>query len=165
MHAPRDRVPLEDVLRLAEAVLFPCVEGALAKAGVAARDVDVLVVNCSAFAPFPSLSGGLCSGGRDGRAAAGCCVACNRAPMLAGLHPWPCQGCRALPTPSSCPSPALCRPAAMIVNHFRMRADVASYNLSGMGCSAGVIAVGLAADALQVRGARRPAFPGSRRTH
>ena len=32
----------------------------------------------------------------------------------------------------------------MIVNHFKMRGDVISYNLAGMGCSAGVIAIGLA---------------------
>ena len=39
------------------------------------------------------------------------------------------------------PTPSL---SAMIVNHFKMRGDVLSYNLAGMGCSAGVIAIGLA---------------------
>ena len=39
------------------------------------------------------------------------------------------------------PTPSL---SAMIVNHFKMRGDVISYNLAGMGCSAGVIAIGLA---------------------
>lgn len=34
--------------------------------------------------------------------------------------------------------------SAMLVNHFKMRSDVVSYNLGGMGCSAGVIAIGLA---------------------
>ena len=34
--------------------------------------------------------------------------------------------------------------SAMIVNHFKMRDDLISYNLAGMGCSAGVIAIGLA---------------------
>jgi hypothetical protein len=38
----------------------------------------------------------------------------------------------------------------MIINHFRMRSDVDSYNLGGMGCSAGVIAVGLAQKLLRV---------------
>ena len=32
----------------------------------------------------------------------------------------------------------------MLVNRFKMRADVVSYNLGGMGCSASVIAVDLA---------------------
>jgi len=32
----------------------------------------------------------------------------------------------------------------MIANHFRMRSDLLSFNLAGMGCSAGVIAIGLA---------------------
>ena len=48
-----------------------------------------------------------------------------------------------------CPTPSL---SAMIVNHFRMRPDVLSYNLGGMGCSAGVIAIGLAEKLLQVCG-------------
>lgn len=38
----------------------------------------------------------------------------------------------------------------MLVNHFKMRSDVLSYNLGGMGCSAGVIAIGLADKLLQV---------------
>ena len=48
-----------------------------------------------------------------------------------------------------CPTPSL---SAMIVNHFRMRPDILSYNLGGMGCSAGVIAIGLAEKMLQVCG-------------
>jgi 3-ketoacyl-CoA synthase len=39
------------------------------------------------------------------------------------------------------PTPSL---SAMVVNHFKMRGDIISYNLAGMGCSAGVIAIGLA---------------------
>jgi FAE1/Type III polyketide synthase-like protein len=42
------------------------------------------------------------------------------------------------------------RRSAMLVNHFKMRSDVLSYNLGGMGCSAGVIAIGLADKLLQV---------------
>jgi predicted naringenin-chalcone synthase len=38
----------------------------------------------------------------------------------------------------------------MVVNHFRMRPDIKSYNLSGMGCSAGIISIGLARELLQV---------------
>ncbi|CAM8989800.1 unnamed protein product [Rhodiola kirilowii] len=46
-----------------------------------------------------------------------------------------------------CPVPSI---TAMIVNKFKMRRNVMSYNLSGMGCSAGVIAVDLAKDLLRV---------------
>jgi FAE1/Type III polyketide synthase-like protein len=62
----------------------------------AARQVDILVVNCSLFNPTPSMS-------------------------------------------------------AMIVNRFKMRSNIITYNLSGMGCSAGVIAINLAKELLQVR--------------
>lgn len=63
----------------------------------------------------------------------------------------------------------------MIVNHFKMRSNVMTYNLSGMGCSAGVISIGLAQQLLQVRGvvagaasawpcsSRRASSPGARR--
>eukprot|EP00824_Muranothrix_gubernata_P017390 TRINITY_DN35661_c0_g1_i1.p1 TRINITY_DN35661_c0_g1~~TRINITY_DN35661_c0_g1_i1.p1 ORF type:complete len:570 (-),score=111.08 TRINITY_DN35661_c0_g1_i1:38-1534(-) len=46
-----------------------------------------------------------------------------------------------------CPTPSL---SAMIVNHFNMRSDVKAFNLGGMGCSAGIIAVDLVRDQLQV---------------
>lgn len=44
------------------------------------------------------------------------------------------------------PTPSL---ASMIINHFGMRTDILSFNLGGMGCSAGVIAIGLAQKVLQ----------------
>ncbi|KAH9692993.1 3-ketoacyl-CoA synthase 4 [Citrus sinensis] len=44
------------------------------------------------------------------------------------------------------PTPSL---SAMIVNKYRLRGNIRSYNLGGMGCSAGVIAVDLAKDLLQ----------------
>lgn len=44
------------------------------------------------------------------------------------------------------PTPSL---SAMVVNHFGMRPDIKSYNLSGMGCSAGIISIGLARELLQ----------------
>eukprot|EP01041_Mallomonas_annulata_P011032 gene11032-23057_t len=46
------------------------------------------------------------------------------------------------------PTPSLC---SMIINEFGMRSDVLSYNLSGMGCSAGVLAVDLAKNLLHAR--------------
>lgn len=46
------------------------------------------------------------------------------------------------------PTPSL---SAMIINHFKMRSNVVSYNLAGMGCSAGVIAINLAKELLQVQ--------------
>ncbi|KAF2285056.1 hypothetical protein GH714_037789 [Hevea brasiliensis] len=44
------------------------------------------------------------------------------------------------------PTPSL---SAMVINHFKMRSNILSYNLGGMGCSAGIIAVDLARDMLQ----------------
>ncbi|KAJ6833111.1 3-ketoacyl-CoA synthase 11-like [Iris pallida] len=45
------------------------------------------------------------------------------------------------------PTPSL---SAMIVNHYKLRGNVLSYNLGGMGCSAGLISVDLARNLLQV---------------
>ncbi|KAM7260088.1 hypothetical protein ACFE04_015829 [Oxalis oulophora] len=44
------------------------------------------------------------------------------------------------------PTPSL---SAMIINHYKMRGNILSYNLGGMGCSAGIIAIDLARDMLQ----------------
>lgn len=45
------------------------------------------------------------------------------------------------------PTPSL---SAMIVNKYKLRGNIRSYNLGGMGCSAGVIAIDLAKDLLQI---------------
>uniref|UniRef100_A0A2P2JXA6 very-long-chain 3-oxoacyl-CoA synthase n=1 Tax=Rhizophora mucronata TaxID=61149 RepID=A0A2P2JXA6_RHIMU len=45
------------------------------------------------------------------------------------------------------PSPSL---SATIVNHYRLRDDILSYNLGGMGCSAGLISIDFAKHLLQV---------------
>ncbi|KAG6507533.1 3-ketoacyl-CoA synthase 4-like [Zingiber officinale] len=45
------------------------------------------------------------------------------------------------------PTPSI---SAMIVNHYRLRSNVRTFNLGGMGCSASLIAVDLARDLLQV---------------
>lgn len=50
------------------------------------------------------------------------------------------------------PTPSL---SAMVINHFKMRTNIHSYNLGGMGCSAGVISMALARELLQV-------YPNSR---
>lgn len=44
------------------------------------------------------------------------------------------------------PTPSLC---AMVLNHFGMRSDVATYNLSGMGCAASLISIDLAKQLLE----------------
>ncbi|XP_028760052.1 3-ketoacyl-CoA synthase 15-like [Neltuma alba] len=44
--------------------------------------------------------------------------------------------------------------SSMVINHFKLRHDIQSFNLGGMGCSAGIIAVDLARDLLD-------AYPGS----
>ncbi|KAF6148383.1 hypothetical protein GIB67_025602 [Kingdonia uniflora] len=45
------------------------------------------------------------------------------------------------------PTPSL---SAMIVNHYKLRRNIVSYNLGGMGCSAGLISLDLAKQLLQV---------------
>lgn len=46
------------------------------------------------------------------------------------------------------PTPSLC---SIIINKFNMRSDVTSYNLSGMGCSAGLISLDLVKNMLEAR--------------
>ncbi|KAF6998320.1 hypothetical protein CFC21_014444 [Triticum aestivum] len=79
----------------AELIIFSAIDELLAKSGVTPDAIDIVVVNCSVFAPVPSLTD-------------------------------------------------------MIINRYALRSDVRSINVSGMGCSAGVISVGLAASLLRV---------------
>ncbi|KAF8388158.1 hypothetical protein HHK36_026824 [Tetracentron sinense] len=93
------RVPpnpcIAEARKEAEMVMFGAIDELLAKTGVKAKDIGILVVNSSLFNPTPSLS-------------------------------------------------------AMIVNHYKLRGNVLSYNLGGMGCSAGLISIDLAKQLLQV---------------
>ena len=50
------------------------------------------------------------------------------------------------------PTPSL---SSMTVNKYKLRGNIRSFNLGRMGCSAGVIAVDLAKDLLQVHRANR----------
>lgn len=79
----------------AEMVMFGAIDQLLAKTGVKAKDIGILVVNCSLFNPTPSLS-------------------------------------------------------SMIVNHYKLRGNIKSFNLGGMGCSAGLISIDLAKQLLMV---------------
>ncbi|XP_009347466.2 3-ketoacyl-CoA synthase 11 [Pyrus x bretschneideri] len=45
------------------------------------------------------------------------------------------------------PTPSL---SAMVINHYQLRGNIVSYNLGGMGCSAGLISIDLAKNLLQV---------------
>ena len=86
---------MEEARKEAEVVMFGAIDELLAKTGVKAKDIGILIVNCSLFNPTPSLS-------------------------------------------------------AMIVNHYKLRGNILSYNLGGMGCSAGLISIDLAKQLLQV---------------
>lgn len=46
-----------------------------------------------------------------------------------------------------CPNPSI---TSMIINRFGFRKDIKSFNLSGMGCSAGIVSISLARDLLKV---------------
>ncbi|CAD6224198.1 unnamed protein product [Miscanthus lutarioriparius] len=54
-----------------------------------------------------------------------------------------------------CPAPSL---AALIAGHYRMRADVRTFSLSGMGCAAGVVGVDVARGVLSAHAAVRYAL-------
>ncbi|KAK6937595.1 FAE1/Type III polyketide synthase-like protein [Dillenia turbinata] len=87
---------MEEARSEAEMVIFGAIDRLLAKMkGYVAKDIGILVVNCSIFNVVPSLS-------------------------------------------------------AMIVNRYQFGDGILSYNLSGMGCSSGLIAIGLARNLLQV---------------
>ncbi|GMY20618.1 3-ketoacyl-CoA synthase 11 [Fagus crenata] len=45
------------------------------------------------------------------------------------------------------PTPSL---SAMVINHYKLQGNIVSYNLGGMGCSAGLLSIALAKDLLQV---------------
>ncbi|KAJ3673877.1 hypothetical protein LUZ60_005869 [Juncus effusus] len=79
----------------AEIVIFGVVDEIFRKTGVSAKDISIVVVNCSLFNPTPSYT-------------------------------------------------------SMIVNRYKLRTNVISYNLGGMGCSAGIISVDLAKNLLKV---------------
>ncbi|RLM55522.1 hypothetical protein C2845_PM10G06310 [Panicum miliaceum] len=78
-----------------ELVIFSAIDDLLAKTGISPGAIDILVVNCSLFAPVPSFTD-------------------------------------------------------MIIRRYGMREDIRNVHLSGMGCSAGLISVGLARNFLQV---------------
>ncbi|XP_020586105.1 3-ketoacyl-CoA synthase 11-like [Phalaenopsis equestris] len=86
---------MSEARKEAEAVMFGAIDELLAKTRVKAKDIGILIVNCSLFNPTPSLT-------------------------------------------------------AMIVNHYKLRSNILSYNLGGMGCSAGLISIDLGKQLLQV---------------
>lgn len=93
-------------------ILFPIVEEVLRKGDVSPQRVDILIVNCSLFNPTPSLASMVCLY----LSLSVCWVALNAAE-----------------------EPAVGVPdfAMQIVNRFKMRQNIKSFNLAGMGCSAG----------------------------
>lgn len=94
------RVPpnpcMAEARKEAEMVMFGAIDELLEKTGVKAKDIGILIINCSLFNPTPSLT-------------------------------------------------------AMVVNRYKLRGNVMSYNLGGMGCSAGLISIDLAKQLLQVQ--------------
>ncbi|XP_042400061.1 3-ketoacyl-CoA synthase 20-like [Zingiber officinale] len=95
MHKKAPKPCMAEAREEAEMVMFGAVDELLEKTGVNAKDIDILIVNCSLFNPTPSLS-------------------------------------------------------AMIIDHYKLRANIQSFNLGGMGCSACLISVDLAKQLLQV---------------
>ncbi|KAK7364690.1 hypothetical protein VNO80_13431 [Phaseolus coccineus] len=88
------KLTLDEARKETDTVLFGAVDELLAKTGIEAKDIGILVVNCCLFNPTPSLSDS-------------------------------------------------------IINRYKLRGNILAYNLSGMGCSAGVLAVDFAKQLLQ----------------
>ncbi|KAL9266676.1 3-ketoacyl-CoA synthase 11-like protein [Drosera capensis] len=86
---------LEEARKEAEDVMFGAIDEVLAKAGVQANQIRIVVTNCTLFNPTPSLSD-------------------------------------------------------MIVNRYKLNERVLSYDISGMGCSAGLYVIGLVKQLLKI---------------
>ncbi|GJU12456.1 very-long-chain 3-ketoacyl-CoA synthase, thiolase-like protein [Tanacetum coccineum] len=84
-----------DVMDEAHLVIFSAMDSLFQQTGISPKEIDILIVNCSVFAPTPSIT-------------------------------------------------------TMVVNKYKMNHNVKSYNLSGMGCSAGLISIDLAKHLLRV---------------
>eukprot|EP00798_Chlamydomonas_sp_ICE-L_P027100 gene27102-2324_t len=78
-----------------EDVMYTTIQDLLDKTGIQAKQIGILVVNCSLFNPTPSL-------------------------------------------------------ASMVINKFKMRSNVVSYNLAGMGCGSSPVSIDLARQMLQL---------------
>ncbi|KAM7485267.1 hypothetical protein LguiA_001276 [Lonicera macranthoides] len=84
-----------DARKEVEMLAFGAIDELLAKTGVNAKDIGVLVVSSGIFCPTPSVS-------------------------------------------------------AMVVNHYKLRSNILSYNITGMGCSAGIISINLVRQLFQL---------------
>ncbi|CAI9116458.1 OLC1v1017600C1 [Oldenlandia corymbosa var. corymbosa] len=85
---------LDSAMQEAREGVFSSVDALLSKTGIDPSSIDVVIVTCGSFSPFPSLS-------------------------------------------------------SLIVNHYNLRPDVKTFNLSGMGCSSGVLSIDFAARMLR----------------
>ncbi|XP_039144035.1 3-ketoacyl-CoA synthase 5-like [Dioscorea cayenensis subsp. rotundata] len=93
-HLP-PRTDHKNCIQEAHMLFFPILQDLFSKTRISPQEIDILVLNCSAFCSSPSLS-------------------------------------------------------SIIVNRFAMRDNVKTFNLSGMGCSAGVISIDIARTLLQL---------------
>ncbi|XP_071735641.1 3-ketoacyl-CoA synthase 5-like [Rutidosis leptorrhynchoides] len=84
-----------DAIEECHLVIFSAMDSLLQQTGINPKNIDILIVNCSLFAPTPSIS-------------------------------------------------------SIVVNKYKMRDDVKSFHLSGMGCSATLISIDFAKNLLQV---------------
>ncbi|KAI5072794.1 hypothetical protein GOP47_0012900 [Adiantum capillus-veneris] len=88
-------VDLQDAREETENLISVAAKRLLQQVGIEAREIDIVVINCSLFNPTPSLS-------------------------------------------------------AFLVHALSMRSNVKTFNLAGMGCSAGLLSISLAKDLLKV---------------
>ncbi|TVU11730.1 hypothetical protein EJB05_45332, partial [Eragrostis curvula] len=95
LHYIPPHLTLSDGREEAEQVIFSSIDALFAKTSIKSKDIHILITNCSAFNPKPSL-------------------------------------------------------VDMIINKYKLQADIKNIQISGMGCSAGLISVEVARNLLQV---------------
>ncbi|KAL5570113.1 hypothetical protein UlMin_026688 [Ulmus minor] len=101
--------------------LFPIMDDLLAKTNLSAQDIDIIIVNCSAFCPSPSLSS----------------IIINKYSMRSDIKSYNLSG-------MGCSASALGVDLAQNLLKLYRNSYAISYNLSGIGCSASALSVDLA---------------------
>ncbi|XAR57550.1 Very-long-chain 3-oxoacyl-CoA synthase [Bertholletia excelsa] len=110
------------------------------------RIVESSGIGDESYVPKAIMSGEKCSTMKEGRAEASMVMFGALDDLFSKTHVKPKDvGILVVNCSIFNPTPSL---SAMIINHYKMRGNVLNFNVGGMGCSAGIIALDLARDML-----------------